>query len=240
MIFEGHFKKELGFFHRTAEFKKGFKYYRSQFPRHPTGTVALDSTPDYMYLKDSAQRIHDFRRDAKIIMLLREPVSRAFSAFTMYQQGCPSERFATRLKIANKDVREFYMPLAIGEMRPSIQYFLDREMAIIQGKAAGEEPALIRRGIYAPQIARYVGLFGRNNVLVIFSDDLKRNPAQVVNRILGFIGLEPLTGSEYPMRHVREYAADTSAKEEIAQRAAALFEKDKQDLRDLYGLNVPW
>lgn len=239
MIFRGA-DKELAFFNRDAVYKKGNRYYRVQFPAHPGGTHALDSTPEYLYQKNSAQRIYNYRKDSKIIMLLREPVSRAFSAFTMYQQVCPSQKFEDRLQIANADAKAFYMPLADGSIKPSINYFLDREMAIIRGEVEGEEPALIRRGIYAPQLERFIRLFGRDNVLVLFSDDLKREPAQTVNRILDFIGLDHLTRDEYPLRHVREYTSDTSAKDEIRRCASALFEKDKQELRDIYGLVVPW
>jgi Sulfotransferase domain len=239
MIFGG-VDKELAFFHRDAEYKKGSRYYRDQFPAHPSGTHALDSTPEYLYQKDSAQRIYNYRKDSKIIILLREPVSRAFSAFAMYQQVCPSKKFESRLQIANADVKRFYLPLADGSTKPSINYFLDREMAIIRGEEEGEEPALIRRGIYAPQLERYFRYFGSKNVLILFSDEMKRDSAQTVNRILDSIGLDPLPKSEYPLRHVREYTADTSAKDEIKRRASMLFEQDKQALQDVYGLTVPW
>lgn len=232
--------KELGFFHKDAVYAEGIGKYRYGFPDSPSGTHALDATPEYMYHSKSAERIHSFRPDAKIIMLLREPVSRAFSAFNMYQQYSKQSFFRNILQTANADVKAFFMPLAEGLVEPEIHRFLDCEMKMIRGEAGGEEPALIRRGIYAPQIEKFVRLFGKEKVLILFSSDLKQNPEAMVNQTLNFLDLEPLVNAQYPLKHVREYTADIAAKHEISQCAGALFEKDKQDLRDIYGISVPW
>jgi hypothetical protein len=239
MVIEGK-EKELGFFHREALFNKGIENFRYLFPVLTRRTHALDSTPEYMYIKKSAERIYAYRRDAKIIALLREPVSRAFSAFNMYQQISTNEEFRTRLKLANSDVKAFYMPLADRSIKPDIHYFLERELEIIRGNEEDEEPALIRRGIYTPQLERFFNLFGQENVLVLFSTDLQLRPERTVSRVLDFIGLEPLKGAEYPQLYVGEYTADTSAKDEIKRNAATLFDQDKQELQDAYRINVPW
>ena len=65
---------------------------------------------------------------------MREPVSRAFSAFNMYRQLSRDEEFRQRLQFANADAKAFYMPIADGTVAPEIHYFLDREMAIIKGE----------------------------------------------------------------------------------------------------------
>jgi hypothetical protein len=57
---------------------------------------------------------------------------------------------------------------------------------------------------------------------------------------LGFLGLEPFAHAQYPLKHLREYTADIAARHEISQCAGVLFEKDKQGLRDIYGISDPW
>lgn len=234
------FDKEVGFFHKDAFYEKGDRNYRYGFPDSPSGTHALDATPEYMYHAKNAGRIHAFKSDAKIIMLLREPVSRAFSEFNMYRKSSRQSSFRKFIQFSEADAQAFYTPLIDGHIQPEIRYFIDREMAIINGEVKGEEPALIRRGIYAPQLERFIDLFGRDNVLVLFSDDLKREPEKIVNQVLDFVGLEPMTGVQYPPKHVGEYTVENGTRDEIKQCAAAMFEKDKQELRDIYGLNVPW
>jgi hypothetical protein len=158
----------------------------------------------------------------------------------MYQKSSRQSSFKKFIQFSEADAQAFYLPIIDERIKPDIHYFLDREMTIINGEAKGEEPALIRRGIYAPQLDRFIRLFGRDNVLVLFSDDLKRNPEKIVNQVLEFVGLEPMKGVQYPPKHVGEYTADSGTKDEIKRCASALFERDKQVLRDIHGLIVPW
>lgn len=233
-------EKELGFFSRDRIYETGTDHYRKAFPSFPLGTHALDSTPEYLYRKFAPKRIHAFRPDSKIIVVLREPVSRAFSAYNMYKQLSNREWFLNALRDSNADAREFYLPLANGSVEPDIDYFLDRELEIIYGKGDGEEPSLIRRGLYAPQIERFLKLFGSENVHILFSEALKNRPEEIVANVLTFLGLEPLVETEYPLVHVREYTADNSAKDKIRSKAEDLFATDRRNLATNIGLSVPW
>ena len=77
-------------------------------------------------------------------------------------------------------------------------------------------------------------------MLVLFSDDLKREPEKITNEVFRFVGLDELTRGQYPLKHVRNYTEDNSGKDAILECAGALFEKDKAELINCYGLNVPW
>ena len=111
---------------------------------------------------------------------------------------------------------------------------------IMSGKALGAEPALIRRGIYAPQLKKYLDLFVSENVRIIFSDELRQQTLQTVNRVFDFVGIDPQINIDIEPQHVREYAADSSVKDAIREYADELFERDKQVLVEKYHLNVPW
>lgn len=232
--------KEAGFFNRDTLYERGINYYRSLFPISPRKSHALDATPEYLYYPCSAKRIYTFSPNARIIVLLREPTSRAFSAFNMYQQLFHKDSFIKRQNLANKGSSDFFLPIIEGKVRPDLAYFLDRELHLIDIDSKAEEPSLIRRGLYAPQLERYFRLFSRENVLVIFSNDLKEKSMSTVNRVLDFVGLESMNSSEYPLRHVRKYTSDQHGKELIRQYASDLFTKDKLILYSFYGLRVPW
>lgn len=231
--------KEPHFFDRDAEYVKGTRYYKSRFPVFTSATHALEATPNYLYRKQVAARIHAYRPDAKIIAVLREPVSRAFSAFNMYQQIMSPSRPKETMLTANQDAKDVFEPLMEKRVEATIDYFLDREMEIISKGLEAEEPGLIRRGIYAPQLACYFDHFGRANVHVLFSNDLLNDPERVTNQIIDFLGLPPLRGEKYPKKHVREYSAELAAKEVIRQRAGVWFEQDKAELKERFGIEVP-
>ena len=132
------------------------------------------------------------------------------------------------------------MPMIEGKVEPTLDYFLDRELEIMSHGKMAEEPSLIRRGLYAPQLERYIRLFGRENVLILFSNDLKTDTHNTVNRVCDFIGMKPFGDREYPMKYVLKYTVDPSGKELIRQLAGELFAKDKLELASKYGLDVPW
>ena len=82
--------KEVKFFSHDALFERGVDWYKRQFRytipevlRRPP--VVLDATPEYMYYPDAVARIHAYNPDAKIIVVLREPVSRAYSHWSMFK-----------------------------------------------------------------------------------------------------------------------------------------------------------
>ncbi|MDD4964178.1 MAG: sulfotransferase domain-containing protein [Gallionella sp.] len=234
------FRKELGYFSSDYLYEKGDDYYRSYFGGVKDDSYGLDATPEYLYYPESALRIRNFAPNSKIVILLREPVSRAMSAFNMYQQ-IPSEKwFQHWLKQANGNVQDFFLPIASGKVTPTLEYFLDREFQVMSDGLDIEEPSLIRRGIYAPQIERFITLFGKENVLVIFSPELKSSPEEVTNRVLDFVGIDRIYNSVYPLTHVREYQIDMSNRNVIKERASELYAKDKEQLEQQHGLIVPW
>jgi hypothetical protein len=210
------------------------------YPIYFSGSHALDATPEYLYYAKSVERMHDYRPDSKMIVLLREPVDRAYSAFNMYQQSVQQQWFKQRIQYANNDANAFFLPLIQGKIRPDVEYFLHRELEIINSNAEEEEPALIRRGIYAPQIERYIRTFGRENLMVVFSNELRNNPDKVVREIFEFVGLPQISGLEYPLKNVRDYAKDSDVKEKIQKCAGLYFEHDKRALSSDLGIQVPW
>jgi hypothetical protein len=232
--------KEKSFFSLDSLFEKGNKYYRSMFPIGSRYARGMDASPEYLYYGECASRIHAFAPDAKIIVLLREPASRALSAFNMYHQIVRKQFFREGILQGDKHAQDFFMPMIEGKVEPTLDYFLDRELEIISHGKKADEPSLIRRGLYAPQLERYIRLFGRENVLILFSNDLKTDTHNTVNRVCDFIGLKPFGDREYPMKYVLQYTVDQSGKELISQLAGELFAKDKLELANTYGINVPW
>jgi hypothetical protein len=236
----GGANKEKAFFSSEYIFVKGTSYYHSLFPLGSGYSWGMDATPEYLYYGKCASRIHAFAPNAKIVVLLREPVSRAFSAYNMYSKLVYGKWFRQRLMFGNKDSVDFFLPMAEGKVAPELGYFIESEMQIIRNGSGIAEPSLIRRGLYAPQLERYIRLFGRQNVLIIFDTELINDTNNTVKRVTSFVGLEPLNYKNYPLVNVREYTVDQRGKELISQIAGELFAKDKLELIQTYGLDVPW
>lgn len=101
--------------------------------------------------------------DAKILVILRNPVERAYSHYWhAVSNGRETRTFANA-------VRE--------------------ELA---GRGPEDAESYVRRGFYSKPLRRYLGLFG-DNVRVLFLEDLSREPAGTLRAVFEFLGVEPGT-----------------------------------------------
>lgn len=141
--------------------------YRALF-RDAGDRICGEVCPSYLYYPQAAAAIHVAHPTAKIIMCLRDPVDRAFSAYR-HMQSIGSER-----------APNFEAALALEE-----EHIRDNWQFIAHYLACSS---------YYRQVKRYFDLFGPENVLVVDFEDLKRTPIQVLNRIEHFIGASPTHG----------------------------------------------
>lgn len=130
-----------------------------------TGQKAVgESSVFYLYYPGTAQRIRESIPNAKIIILLRNPVDRAFSAYTHL----------------------------IRDERESMS-FEDSMAQEAARRAADYEPMWLYRelGRYTEQVKRYFDEFGRDQVKVLVFEEFVKNPSLYVREVLDFLGVDP-------------------------------------------------
>lgn len=76
-------RKEMHFF--DLEYEKGTEWYREQFTKGEGVEASGEFTPDYMAVPEAIERLAAFDSDLKVIITLREPISRAYSAYNLYK-----------------------------------------------------------------------------------------------------------------------------------------------------------
>lgn len=168
-------RKELHFFDDDEAYARGIRAYRRQFPATPPGILTFEATPSYLFIEPAAARIHRHLPDARIVIVLRDPVRRAYSAWNMFHGFDPGSGFM-RLR----DERGFAEAV-------------DDELA---GRPVPTAHRYLARGRYAPQLKRFHDLFGRDRVQVFAYPLMQRDPAAVANAILRAVDLPPFTGTE--------------------------------------------
>lgn len=156
-----------------AELKErhiGFVEERSHYHRlcqqaqakKPEATHILDASTAYLYSAQAVKELAHYNNKAKIIVLLRNPIDRAWSHYTMaLKYGMESEA-----------------PLAAFK----------REAALEQAQW-GRDECYLELGNYAQQLKRWKEKFGEKHLLVVFHEDLKNTPQKVLNRITEFLDL---------------------------------------------------
>ena len=126
---------------------------------------AGDVSPIYLIDTQAAARISDARPDARIVILLRDPVMRAFSQFLQHR-------------------REGIEPHASFEA--ALQ---DEDARMQEGWSWGH--GYRANGCYAAQIKRYLDVFDPTQVLFLAFDSLQTEPEPCWHRLCEHLGLPP-------------------------------------------------
>lgn len=241
----GASRKELHFFDKPYRFQQGKQWYEKHFiPRGFDGERFIESSPSYLARRDVPNRIKSMYPEMKIIILLREPVSRAYSAWNMYREMAESgnvPRFM-RSDLENGIENPLYDTF-FRDRVPSFPDYIDQEMALIERNEQEEEPSVIRRGIYEPQIKRYIDTFGKRNILIIGFRELSLRPWETTQKAASFIDpslpvLSMPSELEVTSHNQRSYESsmDTASK----QRLSAFYEPYNQRLFRILGGCPDW
>jgi sulfotransferase family protein len=225
--------KEPHFF--DIYFYKGVHWYRSHFPttveqyyaRHiqKHDLITGEASPYYLFHPQAAQRVAKTLPRAKFILLLRNPVDRAYSQY----------QHQTR--------QEGVEPLSFEEALESEEQRL-----------AGEEEKMLRdekyfsfnhrhysylaRSKYIEQLPAWMDVFPREQFLILRSEDLYSDPKAIVKQTLDFLGLpSSYLKQEYKPFNDAKYAKMAPATRE---RLLAYFKPYNARLYDYLGRDFGW
>lgn len=237
--------KEVGFFDKEYRFRKGIEWYERQFVQvRPGPQIYFEATPEYLYRKIVPERISSYYPEAKIVILLRDPIGRAYSAWNMYRELATLRRPPSILKRhfdGTGNVNPLYSIFFEKRTPPSFEEYLDIEFNLMKSRHQEEEPGIVRRGIYRPQIERYVNCFGWHKVLILGSGELRDDTARTVGRVATFLtGIQHDFGdvSEMARFHARKYAERIS--EQCFNRLSEFYEPHNSDLWNYLGKRIEW
>ena len=172
--------KELHVFN-TGAFKRGDGWYRSHFGSHRWW---LDATPEYITKYSFVKRMHRFDRSGRVILMLRDPVKRAVSAWRHWSR-LPNEE-------------KWVLPCPGGTWLDNIR---EESRHVAHMQAAKEFTGFLSRGLYADQLEMLHELYGKERVKVVFLEDVVRNPDEQVRNIQQWLGVHPFAAER---RHVNE------------------------------------
>ena len=241
---EGGAMKEINFFNHEEKYAQGIEWYHKKFKKasfFESNFVYVDATPQYLNTKGVAEKIYNYNPKAKIVILLREPVSRAFSAWNMYKQfselSDEKKVILTKNHIKEKFKKQF-KDLINEQPFPSFEEFVDNELEGDRLKSC--YPAVLERGIYIDQITPYYQLFGSDNIMICESEYFKHNKLQVTNNLLSLLGLNGLNVSAENLKasHVRSY--EKSIDSAVGEKLRTFYHPYNERLFDLIGNQFDW
>lgn len=231
---ESSIRKETQYF--TAFTHRGEPWYRAHFPlvgpfarRRPR--ICFEATPDYLLDPRCPARAAAALGRAYIVVLLRNPIERAFSHY-QHNRSLGLERLSFEAALDAEDVR----------LAPH-QAMLDRHDDLPLPKEYCRY-SYVTRGLYAERLPAWIERFSRDRLLILCSEELFANPAGAYATVTSFLGISPWRPTEFRNHsHVTSpgvlaptpmLAAATRA------RLARQFREPNERLYDLVGRRFDW
>jgi hypothetical protein len=223
--------KGVHYFDTASHYARGLSWYRGHFPveslaRRRTGgnrPVTGEASPYYVFHPLAAERIAADLPGARLVVLLRDPVERAFSAHKQESgRGFETETFARALQLEDRR--------------------LDGEEERIRADPAyqsfhHQHHAYRRRGHYAEQLTALFDRVGRDRVFVVETDDLFATDGKAWAQLLDHLGLARWEPGALPRTNARPSGAlDAGLRADLS----AYFAPHDDTLADLLGYVPSW
>lgn len=158
---------EMRYFTSDAEYEAGYDAaFATEFPKARAGRPVVAKNAMILHVPLAAERLRLHRPDVKVVVLLRDPVRRAYSAY-WWARVAGFETITEFEQALHADPARFDSPMA----RANCDY--------------------LENGCYDISLSRVFELFTRDQVRVYFDDDLRERPAVVCSDLLTWLGLPP-------------------------------------------------
>lgn len=204
------------------------RWYRAHYPldwslrRHGERRLTAEASPYFLFHPTVPERIGDHLPDARMLAILRDPTDRAWSHYQHERaRGYEDLDFAAALDAEERRIAPERPHLST----PGYVGYHHRHHAYVG------------RGLYAEQIERYHRHLPPEQLLVLFTHELKDAPQATFDRVCDFLEIPRLELVEPPRHHTRQYER---LDEDLRTRLDQRFATPNRDLERLLGRTLPW
>ncbi len=158
--------KDTHFFTLNRYFQKGNNWLESFYNKKKGARVRLQGAVNYIFLEEAPAKIFEYNSNSKFILILRDPVKRAFSAFKYFEKlGIEKRLFAEALS------DELNKPTNEDHFRYNFTY--------------------INHGYYFKQLQAWLKYFRKEQFCILIYEELFKNPENYIRQVFEFLEVEP-------------------------------------------------
>jgi hypothetical protein len=215
---ELHFFDDEEIFSRPVDYQLLHRHFgpiaRSTLLRFATARQAIagECTPSYLYWTPAMERIRDYNPQVKLIILLRNPIDRAFAHWNM-------QRFKDREPLDFLD--------ALKEERSRLTELPSTE---------SRRFAYVDRGFYSGQLERVFKFFPRNQVKIVKFEAFRDRKQETLGEIFEFLGVKRLRRVRDKDRNVVPY--ERAMREDERKHLAGVFSAEITKLEQMLGWDL--
>lgn len=225
--------KEINFF--DMNYNKGANWYRTYFPLsfqkiltkkiYKNDFSTGEATPRYFDHPHAPKRIKKLIPLVKIIVLLRNPIDRAYSHWNMMvSHNRENLSFEDAIKKENERIDGLYERMNKDETFYSREYYWY---------------AYLDRGIYVKKLKHWMKFIPKNQFLILQSENFFQHPSETYNRVLQFLNLSAKELVDYKQFRKGSYKKQ---KMDMNTRAKLVefFKKHNEELYKILDEKFDW
>lgn len=184
--------KEIHYFGRDLKIRERIseEEYFQKFKEAGDNKIMGEASVWYLFSKTAAEEIKSFSPEARILIMLRNPIEVIHALHSQH------------LFDGNEDVFDFKKALSFDEKRR-------RGVHLSDSVDFFETPPYKDSVFFSEQVKRYLNVFGKKQVHIILYDDFKTNPGKCVSETLQFLGVWPNIDIDYkvinPSRQIQSF-----------------------------------
>lgn len=217
-------KKELHFF--DENYDKGMEFYLSYFTWKKNSDLSFctgEASPFYFFHPLVASRIYQHFPEIKLILLLRNPIHRAYSNYQhQRRKGRISISFEHAIKLEPE----------ILEHKREAYFDHDNHSDLLYRRFS-----FLARSRYSEQLPAWYRHFSKEQILILKSEDYFKNPTDTFNQVFAFLGVQPF---EIILNEANKNSDYPPMKPETRQQLQDYFEPFNQELYKLTGRDFGW
>lgn len=167
--------KEIYYFSMDRLYRKGTAFYHSYFKTAGPQQIMGEIAPDYLCSVQAPKRIAAYNPAMKLIIMLRDPVDRAYSQYLMKKRN--------------------------GREKRTFSVCVEQELtALADHRPEGDLYSYVSRGLYATQLKRYRQHFSKEQLHVLLFEDFIADQQAAVKKIFSFLGVDPEVPIDYNVK----------------------------------------
>ena len=229
--------KDIRFFDKY--FKKGIDWYKMYFPltskKFFVETIlkkkflTYEATERYLDHPHAATRINKITPNAKFIILLRNPIDRAYSHYNMIKNR-GDEKFKESLSFEDAIlIEEERLKGKFQKMIDEQEYYSDTYF----------RNGYLNRGIYVEKLKRWFSMFDKNQFYIIQSEEFLKNSEKIFQEVLEFLEISKWSPKEF-VQYKKLGNKRKEMKPETRKKLIEFFKPHNEKLYEFLGRKFDW
>jgi|ETNmetMinimDraft_5_1059913.scaffolds.fasta_scaffold30479_2 hypothetical protein len=218
----------------TTHYQNGESWYRSYFPLTITKNLTQnikkqkfltgEASTQYYWYPHAPERTKLLLPNAKIILLLRNPIDRSYSQYQMeFNKGNEElSFFEDAIEVENKRIEDEYKKMLDNKNYYSKQYTIQ---------------SYLTKSIYVNFIQDWFKYFPREQFLFLNSDEFDSDTSKVYKKTLNFLELPEIDLKKYEVYREAKYS---EMNPNTRKKLSDFFKPHNEKLYKLIGENFNW